>query len=431
MLTEDVRRVLQEGAARPSRAIEVGDVLRGGRRLRRRGALSAAVLGLAVAFGITTVATNLDAPTRSKEPSSEPNRPAAFLEGWTELPLPPEVREGVAFVGAGSELLAWGGCDPAVEGDCAATADGYAFDPETRSWSRLKQAPIPGAYANAVWTGTEAIFLGFGNQPLRDRELLEGQAYNPETGTWRTIAQAPLAPRTGAVAVWTGSEVIVWGGGDPGDATVREGAAYNPSSDEWRRIADAPVGLNHMSGLWTGREMLVFGSLLDNRNHADTRTSVGAAYDPASDKWRELPPSELSPQATSAVWVGDRMVAWDYEVHSQEFDPNSNTWSKAVKMPLDFSECYPDSVVVQGRVFAFFCGRAALFDVSSGTWEEIHGGLLDEEVRSLKLWRFAWLVSTGSTVFLLAEGITFEQTGEPCFGCPESPVSIWAYRPFV
>ena len=100
-------------------------------------------------------------------------------------------------------------------------------------------------------------------------------------------------------------------------------------------------------------------------------------------------------------------------------------------MPLDFSECYPDSVVVQGRVFAFFCGRAALFDVSSGTWGEIHGGLLDEEVRSLKLWRFAKLVSTGDTAFLLAEGITFEQTGEPCFGCPESPVSIWAYRPFV
>jgi hypothetical protein len=46
---------------------------------------------------------------------------------------------------------------------------------------------------------------------------------------------------------------------------------------------------------------LLFGSLLNDRNIAETETSVGAAYDPSTDSWRTLPPSELSPQATSAV----------------------------------------------------------------------------------------------------------------------------------
>jgi len=65
----------------------------------------------------------------------------------------------------------------------------------------------------------------------------------------------------------------------------------------------------------------------------------------------------------------------------------------------------------------------------------IQGGPLDEEVESEgrdpahKLWRFAQLASTGDTVFMLAEGITLQPSGEVCHGCPGSPVSFWAYRP--
>ncbi|MBI2237769.1 MAG: hypothetical protein HYU54_04485 [Actinobacteria bacterium] len=351
-------------------------------------------------------------------------------EGWTEVPLPPDVRDGAAFAWTGSELLAWGGCDPAAEDDCDRTADGFAFDPATRTWGSLPEAPVAGAYAHGVWTGNEAIFLG-----LADEERLDGQAYDPATGTWRTIAPAPLRPRWGGVRVWTGSELIVWGGGQRGGPAPQNGAAYNPATDTWRRIAEAPHGLNLASGMWTGTEMLVFGSLLNGKNWADTPTSEGAAYDPTTDAWRELPPSALSPQATSAVWVGDRMVAWDYEVHSQEYDPVRDAWSAPVKMPLAFSECYPDSVVVRDLIFAFFCGRAALYDVRTHAWLEIHGGMLEEEIwsdayqRSLKLWRFADVVPAGDAVLLPAEGLTLNRKGTACYGCSGAPVSFWAYKP--
>lgn len=92
---------------------------------------------------------------------------------------------------------------------------------------------------------------------------------------------------------------------------MTKGVAYHPAGDAWRAIDRAPIGLNLASGMWTGRELLVFGSLLDGRNVADTRTSVGAAYDPLRDAWRKLSPSRLSPQATSAVWLKGRIVAWD------------------------------------------------------------------------------------------------------------------------
>ena len=428
MPNEDVRRLLVDGAASPSRKVDVGAVIRRSRHLQGVRVLSRSALGAAAILVVAIAAANLDTLVGSEQRSTEPNRAAAIPGGWTEFAPPPEFREGMSLVWAGSRLLAWGGCNPGGAGACEPTAGGFGFDPATRTWSPLENAPVAGANADVVWTGKEAIFL------LEDENRLEGQAYDPATGAWRTIATPPIEPRFGAVAVWTGSEVILWGGGDPDDPTVAGGAAYDPVGDSWRTIAGAPVGLNLASGMWTGREMLVFGSLLDDRNIAETRFSVGASYDPNTDTWRQLPPSELSPQATSAVWIGDRAVAWDYDVHSQEYNAGLNAWSPPLKMPLDFSECYPDSVVAGDLIFAFFCGRAALYDTSAGTWEEIHGGLLEEKVesdhgRALELWRFAQLVSTGDTVFMLAEGITIGKTGEACYGCPGSPISFWAYRP--
>jgi hypothetical protein len=391
-------------------------------------------VGISVAMLVVAVASALAAPNTSVAAFNEGVQTASgtgLPRGWTRLPLPPKVKDGATPLWAGTELVAWGGCAPRSRQACRLTQGGFGFDPQTREWRALPQAPRPGAYAQAVWTGSEAIFLGVG----RGGHRLHGEAYDPASAEWRLIPDAPLAPRHGAVVVWTGSEVIVWGGGRRGSGKPRRGAAYDPAAERWRRVAIAPIGLNLASGMWTGQDMLVFGSLLDRRNRAATKTSVGAAYDPATDAWRRIPRSALSPQATSAAWVGNRMVAWDYEVHSQNYNPKRNRWSRPIRMPLRFDECYPNSVAVGERVFAFFCGRAALYDASANDWRRIHGGMLKATVgprhdgRALKRWRFADLVPAGDVVFLLAEGITLTGHGVPCYRCPGSPHSFWAYRP--
>ena len=390
--------------------------------------LAAAVV-LAAGIGVLRLSSSPGPPAPYPKAPAAGGRAAEPAEGWTELPLPPEVRDGAARVWTGTELLAWGGCAPDVE-DCEATADGYVFDPLTRAWHELPKAPVASSGALGTWTGEQAVFLRF-----RDDRRLNGATYDPIAGSWHKITAAPIRAKYGAAEVWTGSELVVFGGGERNEPSTANGAAYDPKTDAWRRIPEAPIGLNAASGMWTGREVLVFGSLLDNRNRAATPTSVGAAYDPDRDRWRELPPSELSPQATSAVWVDDRMVAWDYEVHSQEYDPKRDEWTSPVRMPLDFSECYPASVPVRDLVFAFFCGRIALYDSEGGTWSEIHGGLVDEEIwskayeRYLKVWRFADLVPAGDVVFLSAQGLTLNAKGVACYGCAGARESFWAYRP--
>jgi hypothetical protein len=389
-------------------------------------------------ISIVALACEPDAPTigPSAAPSASPPQAieiwSRYPTGWTELPAPPVRRDGDAWVWAGSELLVAGGCDLPITDRCPETRRLLAFDPAVGSWRIRPPSLAPMADADPVWTGEEAIFL----ETYGEAGPIHGQAYDPSSADWRRIARAPIDRAYGVVLVWTGSELIVWGGGGRDDDRTKQGAAYDPISDSWRRIADAPIGLNLASGAWTGREMIVFGSLLSRANRAPTPTAVGAAYDPATDTWRELPPSALSPQATSAVLLGDQLVAWDYEVHSQVYDPGEDRWSAPLQMPLAFSECYPDSEVVGGYLLAWFCGHAALYDQAIEDWQRIDdSGPLAETIysqayrREVEVWRFADLVAAGPVVVMPMQGITLSNRGIACYGCKGSPESFWVYRP--
>jgi hypothetical protein len=66
-----------------------------------------------------------------------------------------------------------------------------------------------------------------------------------------------------ATAVWTGSEMIVWGGTDDGNGKFNSGSRYDPATDSWRPTAGvgAPEVRKQHSAVWTGTEMIVWGWL--------------------------------------------------------------------------------------------------------------------------------------------------------------------------
>ena len=357
-----------------------------------------------------------------------------FKSGWTKLPSPPVSQTDAATVWTGSELLLWGGC-PESARECTGTRRGYEFDPSTGTWRDMPPAPREGASpTRGVWTGGDAIFLDYGAAGTRAH--VTGQAFDPGSRTWRTLPPAPIPAASRAkyrdgTAVWTGSELIVCGGGAPRGPGPRAGAAYDPVTNRWRRLADAPIGLNLASGVWIGDEMLVFGSLLDGRNYATTRTSIGAAYDPARDQWRRLPPSRLSPQATSAVMAGERVLAWDYEGRSQEFDPDTNRWGPPKPTGLDFGECYPQSAVLPGHVIGV-CWQAFHYDTATARWHRTAHGPLGPRVRGGHLLGPASEViataSAGSVAVFDLRRIEYDG-GMSSSGCSRSSQSFWAYRP--
>ena len=92
--------------------------------------------------------------------------------------------------------------------------------------------------------------------------------------------------------------MLVWLGNAPDGPTV--GASYDPARRSWRRIAPSPLGPQEsFSAVWTGEELIVFGGSSGD----GLPTPAGAAYRPATDRWRVLrrrrsPPGIIS----SAVW---------------------------------------------------------------------------------------------------------------------------------
>ena len=90
--------------------------------------------------------------------------------------------------------------------------------------------------------------------------LNTGGRYNPSTDTWiaTSTTNAPTA-RDSHTAVWTGGEMIVWGGYDGG--RLNTGRRYNPGTDSWRATSttNAPTARDHHTAVWTGGEMIVWG----------------------------------------------------------------------------------------------------------------------------------------------------------------------------
>ena len=115
----------------------------------------------------------------------------------------------------------------------------------TDGWRLLPAAPAaPNAAATAVWTGSEIVL--FGRRESRDaagavlRRVAVADAYDPVTGGWRRLAPpAATASFAGYASVWTGRQVIVWGQGTR--------LAFDPRLGTWRRLARSRLLTNGSS----------------------------------------------------------------------------------------------------------------------------------------------------------------------------------------
>jgi hypothetical protein len=409
-MVPDIREQLRRAARDPRGDLDTGALRRRVGQLRRRRIGSAvagvALLALAVPIGQAGL-ERLREPTGAVDrppgpaattPSSEPTttspattattatgraaRPAPLKtpeqavralarlpRGWTQLPKPPGPRNEGTSLWIGNGLFFWGG--ESWTGGSHAT--GWLFDPVARRWHRVAAAPLAGrSLAAAVWTGDEVLVWG---GYARGGTFADGAAYDPVTDIWRTLPAAPLSARAPVATVWTGTEMVVWGSGSRERPGVRDGAAFDPRANRWRTIAPAPVALNDAgwpspSTVWTGREMIVVGSLLDANNAATTPDATGLAYDPAGDTWRTLPPVRLSPQASAAAWTGSGVLAMDYELRAAFYDPGQDAWRRLRGPPMNVCEAYP-SIAANGRVALAQGCAYALWDLRAGRWTKV------------------------------------------------------------
>jgi N-acetylneuraminic acid mutarotase len=255
----------------------------------------------------------------------------------------------------------------------AAIAYGYALPrlaPNANcrddSWKPTMQLLDPRYFHTAVWTGTEMIVWGGSNAV--GTYYNDGSRYNPATDTYTLVASlgAPSA-REAHAAVWTGKEMVIFGG--TGDTT---GGRYNPVTDTWKPTSQvgAPLGQQYSAAVWTGKEMIVWGGILFSP------VNTGARYNPTTDKWTTLPPVSLAPRAyMPAVWTGSEMVVWaGYDItrgqvynDGARYNPTTNSW-KLTNLTGAASARYWHTAVWTGSEMIVWGGVQIVFDQSGGRY---------------------------------------------------------------
>jgi hypothetical protein len=349
----------------------------------------AAVVASAVFVASSVFAWNLSHPEIVPEPPSPADPPvdlaAGLAPGWTELPSPPKMRDRAATAWTGSELIVWGGYVYEVGfGEGPLSHEGSIFDAASRRWEPMAAAPLSArSSAASAWTGEEFLVWGGRSRETccrpSDTELFlnDGAAYDPSARTWRRLPEAPIEARA-PLSVWTGEELIVWGNTDR-TLRYRDGAAYKPSTNSWRRIVDGPIDLTDAVAVWSGGEMYVFGAALHDGGFPETETAIGAAYDPATDSWRRLPPSlDSNPNANTAVWADERLIALDYDSDAETYEPSTGRWRTLDPMPLDDGEDVPSAAYIEGWVLARFFRGVAGFSTDTERWVDLSDDLAEE-----------------------------------------------------
>jgi hypothetical protein len=223
---------------------------------------------------------------------------------------------------------------------------------------------------------------------------------------WHPIAPSPLSPRSGALTLAMGDQVLVLGGSDNA-AGRSDGAVLDVPQDKWHPVATSPLPNYDAIGAWTGREAIV---LSGNENGS----VVAAAYDPANDSWRVLAPPPL-PNAASAtahaVWTGTEMLvidssgggdSHDFANHAAIYDPRADRWH-AMSVPADPFPIFGDAVwtgdrlAVVGRVnqSGSSAGNNTLlvYDAAGDTWHAVAWQLAGVRTNPVVAW-------TGQELFI-------------------------------
>ena len=158
-------------------------------------------------------------------------------------------------------MIIWGGSNGSSSSPLY-LSNGARYRPSADAWTvlALNNAPAARDHHTAVWTGSEMIVFGGYNGTAG---LATGARYNPLTNAWIALPTSGTpGPRLQHTAVWTGTEMIVWSGGSGAAGSyLNDGGRYNLAGNAWSALSTvgAPAPRVQSSAVWTGTEMLIYG----------------------------------------------------------------------------------------------------------------------------------------------------------------------------
>lgn len=216
---------------------------------------------------------------------------------------------------------------------------------------------------------------------------------------WLTMSNVPDAGRSDAIAFWTGSQVVTYGGyNNQGGSAYATALIYDPVTAAWEsRTISAGVARYYHAGCWTGTQMVVWGGL----NNSGSPIATGFVYNPATNT-ASATIATGAPNARDshcAVWTGSKMFVWGGRGNGGGvtntgglYDPSANSWvtantSGAPAARFDHSAVLTDagSVIIWGGGTDsedFNNGGVFTPNASNGTWSSMITGTGAPSARS-------------------------------------------------
>ena len=248
-------------------------------------------------------------------------------------------REKSAYTAMGSKVFIWGGSDATGK----YLADGAIYDPDADTWTAVSATGAPAArvLATAVWTGSVVVVWGGGNA---NADLASGGRYDPSTNSWQpiTTSGAPTGKR-GSYAFWTGSRVLIWGGTDRNGTATAVGSLYDPVNDKWSTISSSSQPAARTDALvgWSGSMLLVYGG-----NVSGSPGSKIFTYDVASDSWNNGKDGPTARWGAFGTWDGAFLSAWSgatpLKSDGKLYEPGADKWTTMLTMGQPASRWAPN-----------------------------------------------------------------------------------------
>lgn len=307
---------------------------------------------------------------------------ACTADTWASSSLnTPSQRVTHSAIWTGSEVIVWGGSNGGSPP--TPTNTGGRYNPSTDTWTTMTTVAAPSARGGhtAVWTGSEMIIWGGG-------WVNSGARYNPMTDSWvaTSIADAPPG-RSGHSGVWTGNEMIVWGGRDSA-GEFNTGGRYNPNTNSWTPTSttNAPAARNYHSTVWSGKEMIVWGGSAWGGSAGYQYLNSGGRYNPATNSWVATS-AAAAPSARhlhTAVWTGSRMIVWGginfsdspYQGYNTggQYDPETNIWTGTDTAGAPAGRHYHTAIwsgnrmIIWGGTAGGITNSGGRYDPGTNTW---------------------------------------------------------------
>jgi hypothetical protein len=337
---------------------------------RLRGSVPQAVAALVMAVllifvGLWVKSADLLGPQSASPPADR----------WVALPTPPlSPRTGGIAAWTGARAIFLGG---EIDGHCPPNAfctkpatyarDGASYDPATRAWSAIADAPVPvGSHTPHAVAGDVLVIVG---------EDQTWHAYDASEDVWQSLPAPPARTvlHSAALSAAKGSLAIL---GEAGAVFVLDLA-----DETWASLPPSPhrPQLEAHSASATAEGIVVIGVDSTKRNDG-TVPSYLMAEVYRDGAWRRAPRSDMI-GGYVWHWTGERLVAPStFCVDGGDtntfpgcipeggiFDPQSGTWAPLPPAPKQV----PAGWNLDAAAGASLLGVGYLYDDQDGSWTRV------------------------------------------------------------